>query len=321
LCVFEIVSIFINSLIDELKLLSRILLPIVKRSFMTKVFSNSFFIAFLTALIFSQIGCKSNEVANNSAETNANIVPANESVQADTPKVAETPMPEFTDAQVALNEGLKQLDENSTAKAIEALRQAVKLNPDLGEAHFQLGIAYALLEKEQGQMTETAEPTPTPTPVKKGKIVEPAKTDAEKSFESAVKAYEKHLKKNEEDDLAYFNLGLAYNKLNDDPKAEKALREAVKLKPDNTEYQTQLGEILIKLAQYDEAIRALKKALEIDPLNLPAEDLLEKSASRKKRVEFGHHNRNIAGAKARRRTARKTENETAGKTENRNAGN
>lgn len=255
---------------------------------MRQVFYTLFFSAFCTAFIFSQIGCASNEAANNSAEA-VNNAPANEAVQTDSdaPAVAETPLPEFTDAGVALAEGAKLLDANSTEKAIEALRQAVKLNPDLGEAHFQLGIAFSLREKAMGEMTERAEPTPTPMPVKKGRAVEPARTDAEKSFENAVKAYEKYIKKKPEDDLAYFNLGLAYNKLNDDPKAEKALREAVKLKPDDTEYQTQLGEILIKLAQYEEAVRALKKALDIDPANLPAEDLLEKAQAGKKRVDFG----------------------------------
>ncbi|HEX8637144.1 MAG TPA: tetratricopeptide repeat protein [Pyrinomonadaceae bacterium] len=243
--------------------------------------------AFFTAVIFLQIGCASSGAANNSVDGNANAATANVVAQAATPTPAETPLPEFTDAQAALAEGVKLIDENSTEKAIEALRQAVKLNSDLGEAHFQLGIAYSLLEKEKEKMTETEEPTPTPTPVKKGKTVEPARTDAEKSFENAVKAYEKYIKKNPKDDLAHFNLGLAYNKLNDDLKAEKVLREAVKLKPDDTEYQTQLGEILIKLAQYEEAVRALKKALEIDSSNLQAEDLLEKAQAGKKRVDFG----------------------------------
>ncbi|MBA2736473.1 MAG: tetratricopeptide repeat protein [Pyrinomonadaceae bacterium] len=258
---------------------------------MRKVFSTFFFAFFTTASMLLQFGCAGDAAADNSNQINVNsaaTTPAVESAQTNTnATVAETPLPEFTDANTALAEGVKLLDENSTEKAIKALRQAVKLIPDLAEAHFRLGIAYALIEKEQQETLDSETATPTPTSVKKGKKVEAAKTDSEKSFENAVKAYKKYLIKNPKDDVAHFNLGRAYNKLNDDKEALKSIQQAVKLKPDDTEYQTELGEILIKLAQYDEAVRALKKALEIDSSNLPAEELLEKAEAGKKRVNFG----------------------------------
>lgn len=187
-------------------------------------------------------------------------------------------LPEYADANLALADGTKFLDTGETNKAIDALSQAVKLNPDLGEAWFKLGIAYSLAEKRD-ETAETVDPTETDRPARE-------KSNSEIAFGKAVTAYKKAIEANPEDDLANFNLGRAYNKLNEDQNAAKALKQAVKLKPDDTEYQTELGAILIKLAQYQEAIPPLKKALELDPENIRAQELLEDAEAGRKRVNY-----------------------------------
>jgi tetratricopeptide (TPR) repeat protein len=196
---------------------------------------------------------------------------------------AGTQLPEFSDADAALAEGSKLLDSGETEKAIDALNQAVKLNPDLAEAYFKLGVAYALIEKRE-QTSEVVDEAAAPTP--KGKKTAEKKTRSEIAFEKAVDAYKKIIAANDGDDAAHFNLGRSYNKLNEDEDAAKELKQAVKLKPDDTEYQTELGSIMIKLAKYDEAIGPLKKALEIDPDNSRAQDLLDDAEAGKKRVDF-----------------------------------
>ena len=67
---------------------------------------------------------------------------ANSSTEAPTPALSAA---EFTDANAALAEGTKLLDSGDTDRAIEVLNRAVELNPDLADAYFQLGIAYALI--------------------------------------------------------------------------------------------------------------------------------------------------------------------------------
>ena len=190
-------------------------------------------------------------------------------------------VPQYEDANLALADGTNFLDTGETDKAINALSQAVKINPDLGEAWFKLGIAYALAEKRD-ETLETTSPETEPSPSGK----KPAKTNSEKAFEKAVAAYKKIVGQNDQDHAAYFNLGRAYNKLNEDEDAAKALKQAVKLMPDDTEYQTELGAILIKLAQYHEAIAPLKKALELDPENIRAQELLEDAEAGRSRVNY-----------------------------------
>jgi tetratricopeptide (TPR) repeat protein len=247
----------------------------------------------IPALLISSlaISCAKYSTSDNSNLTNVytQTASSSETNQANTgAKTEETPLPIFTDANEAVAVADKLFDQSDNEKAIEAYRQAVKLNPDFAEAYFKLGMAYSQLEIEQRNAGVLTEEEPTPTPTKKGKKdIQPKLSDADKAFESAVKAYKKILDKDPKDDAAHFNLGRAYNKLNEDTDAQKALREAVKLKPDDGLYQTELGAILIKLAHYDEAVVALKKAVEIDAENLQAQDLLEKAQAGKKRIDFG----------------------------------
>ena len=225
----------------------------------------------LLAAVLLAVGCSGNAAPEN---TNA-------SAQSQLPPLLNPQ--EVTDANVALAEGTRLFEYGDTDRAIEMLNRAVELNSDLAEAYFKLGVAYALIEARDASVVEDQlETTPTP---EKGKEVE-KKTRSEEAFEKAVESYKKHLEANPEDDLAYFNLGRAYNKLNEDKEAAKALKEAVKLKPDDTEYQTELGAILVKLAEYAEAIPPLKKATDLDPENTRAIALLEDAEAGRRRIDY-----------------------------------
>ncbi len=215
----------------------------------------------IVALLFAAPGCwrKSTTSAN---DANANS--------------AESPFANITDAKEALAEGNRLLDEDQTDLAIEAFKQAVKLDPDLGEGYFKLGIAYALLER---QIQSDTDPGTFASDDKNA-------LRSQKAFLKAVEAYKKWVAANPNDDVAYFNLGRSYSKLNKDDEAETALRQATKLKPDDSEYLTELGSILIRLAKYHEAITPLKKAMEIDGSNARAEKLLEDAEAGAKRLDY-----------------------------------
>ncbi len=203
--------------------------------------------------------------ANANIKTNsnaANSANANSSNKEST----ETTETTYPDAVTALAEGNKLFDNNEETKAAEAFKQAVKMNPDLAEAHFKLGVIYEIFEKAGDAKKEE---------------------DAKKEFEKAIKAYQKILAKNPKDEVALFNLGRSYAKISDDKNAIKSLQQAVKINPKEASYKTELGASYNKLAKYDEAVSILKQALKIDPENPRAEKELGTAQDGQKRINFG----------------------------------
>ncbi|MBV9217191.1 MAG: tetratricopeptide repeat protein [Acidobacteria bacterium] len=201
---------------------------------------------------------------------------------------AESPFAGITDANAAIAEGDRLFDENQTEMAIQAYKRAIELDPDLGDAHFKLAVAYSLLEKQRQQAGQEAG------------TAEVKKSNSDKEYEKAVEAYRKYLKNTPNDDSAHYNLARALSKLLKDDEAEDEFRAAARLKPDDTEYQTDLGDVLIKLAKYHEAIPPLKKALELDPDNARAADLLEDAEAGRQRIDYvsPKSNSNLASNKA-----------------------
>lgn len=198
-------------------------------------------------------------LGGDSANTDAN---ANNALLDDPGQV-----PKYEKVEEAISAGDEFLDGSLYKKAINAYKQAVDMNPDHGEAHFKLGVAYSLEEDLQD-------------------LPPGVEGNSDKAFKNAVTVYKKYLKDNPEDAASWFNLGRAHGKLFEDKEAADALKKAVELRENNGEYLTEYGAALNKLARYGEAIRQLEKALEIDEDNLRAEDLLEKAQAGKKRVDF-----------------------------------
>ena len=169
---------------------------------------------------------------------------------------------EHSEARVYLEKGRQFYRDDEDVQAVEAFQQALKLDPNLSEAHFRLGLTYDALGQEQ---------------------------EAQAAYKKAVETYRKYLSinVNNDDAEAHYNLGQTYAGLHLYTEAVKEYRQATRLKPDDAAIHYDLGLALMRLAQYDEASRAFAKSLELDPENYRAEDDLAEAREGMKRIRTG----------------------------------
>ena len=167
-----------------------------------------------------------------------------------------------TEARTYLEKGKEFYLKDEDTQAAEAFEEAIKLDPELAEAHFRLGLTNDALGLEK---------------------------EAEDAYRKAVASYKKYfaIDKNNKDAEAHYNLGQTYAGLRLYTEAVKEYRQATRVKPDDAAIHYDLGRALMKLAQYDEAAEAFERSLELDPENYRAEDELAEAREGIKRIKVG----------------------------------
>ena len=163
-----------------------------------------------------------------------------------------------TQARVFLEQGKDLYKKDEDQQALEAFQKAIKLDPDLAEAYFRLGLAHEALGD---------------------------KHEAEEAYKKAVENYKKFITANPKDGEARYNLGQTYAGLHLYSEAVREYRQATHLKPDDGDIYFDLGSALTRLAQYDEAAGAFQKCLDIDPDNYRAQDSLDEAREGVQRIK------------------------------------
>ena len=198
-------------------------------------------------LMISAVGCSRSgqQSTNNSAESR----PVSNGIAEDR-----------TRARGLLDKGKELFLNDQDAEAVLAFMEAVRLDPDLAEAHFRLALGFETLGKSE---------------------------EAEAEYKKAVAAYKKYLDDNPDDAEAHYALGQTYAGLSQYSEAIREYREATKLKEDDPDIYYDLGVAYTKLAQYDAAAASFSKSLEIDPDYYRAQDGLDEAKEGIKRIRAG----------------------------------
>ncbi|MGA1795911.1 MAG: tetratricopeptide repeat protein [bacterium] len=152
-------------------------------------------------------------------------------------------------------------------EAIDEYRKALNLDPNLAEAHLNLGWSYALRKKDYDlALQETLEAI----------RLKPEFTIAyrnlwwiyrlQKNYDKALETLKKILSLEPDNPINYLNLGEAYIiDTKDIPRAITILRQGLDRDPNNFHILRKLGKAYEFDAQYDRALGQYEKALERNP--------------------------------------------------------
>ncbi len=168
-------------------------------------------------------------------------------------------------SQIKLSLAIALNENNQSQKAIDLLRALIAAQPDLAVAHFNLGTIYARqsnyrLAAEQFREGLKLDPGDDVDRLSLAKSLVLLGENQEAS--DILPAYIAH---HEGDFEGHYLLGDAYRGLADYAKAEPELRAALKLNPDHSDLNYNLGFVLAHTGRSREALPLFQKAISLDP--------------------------------------------------------
>ena len=148
--------------------------------------------------------------------------------------------------------------------SVEPLRTAVRLDPDNPRAHLNLGITYGNLRRGEEALSELQEAKRlSPNDPHIQNHIGVVLSNNFGRLEEALAAYIEARRLNPNLSFIHFNIGLMNFRLGRYTDAAGPFKEAVRLDPANRDAQFYLGDISTKLGRYEEAIDAFTKFLEL----------------------------------------------------------
>jgi len=153
-------------------------------------------------------------------------------------------------------------------EAIQAFKQAIKIDANNSEAYSNLGFVYIALGRYDAAIDAC----------KKAIQIDPGNSEAHrnlglayfslKRWNDAIAACKTAISINQSDSKAYSYIGMAYLKLGLPQYSIKPFKSAIKLDPGSAANFGNLGGAYLLLGRYQEGIKFLTQAIQIDPSHI-----------------------------------------------------
>jgi protein O-mannosyl-transferase len=163
------------------------------------------------------------------------------------------------------NLGVQLRNAGRYAEAAARFREALRINPEYADAHYNLGSLLAVLGESEAAAVHLREAI----------RIDPADADAHANLgliysaagrsEDALRHVREVALLRPADADAHYNLGNALARLGRNEEALAAYREAIRLRPAGAAAHTNAGIVLVQLGRYAEAEEQYRAALRLEP--------------------------------------------------------